>query len=271
MPFPSLDATRYTFPSAVYMAPNSCCHDYPRMSGTSLYGSDNPSWHNSALEGERAKAPVGMLWGGPVYPSSNHMMPQSLKPPHGASSMASSSNSVAPKAPLSLAKDDIPLDARTAPAINDSSLLFDIVLRVIVEGKMTPSVNFGQSIGMEKSPTLDDGLVAMAEFEDTHKDFGVVALNLFASRFEDLYLAQNFRSVQHLGVVAKNFSYSSYRPLLSESSLIGFLRNLLICVRFIPGEEVSFLCRILLVTGEALLRLVMTFSNGVLLVGGECR
>ena len=96
-------------------------------------------------------------------------------------------------------------------------------------------------------------------------------MNLFSSGFEDLYLAQNFKSVQHLGVVAKNFSYSSYRPLIRESSLIGFLRNLLICVRFIPGKEVVFLCKVLLVAGEALLPLVMTFSNGVLLVGGECR
>ena len=157
-------------------------------------------------------------------------------------------------------------------AINDSSLPFGVVIRVLVEGQIASGINFGHSIGIKKSPVIIDDLEAITRFEETHRDFGIVALNLMASRFKDLYLGKNFKSIQYIGVVAKNFANSRYRPLISESNLIGFLRNVLFCARFVPGEEIVFSCKVLPVTGEALLRLVMTFSNGVLLlVVGECR
>jgi len=183
----------------------------------------------------------------------------------------SSLSSIDPNTPMCRTKDEIPLDPRLAVAINDSSLLFGALLRIVVEGQAASGTGFGQSIGIKRPPAVEEGLEAITKFETTHKDFGILALNLFANGFEDLYLAQNIKSVQYLGVVAKNISNSRCRPLVCESNLIGFLRNVLFCVRFIPEEELVFSCKVLLVTGEALLRLVMTFYGGILLVGGDCR
>jgi len=71
--------------------------------------------------------------------------------------------------------------------------------------------------------------------------------------------------------VAKNSSNAGYRLLICESYLFAFLRNALFCLRFTPEEELVFSCKVLLETREELLRLVMTFSDGVLLIGGDCR
>jgi len=279
MMFPPMDATQHMFLNSMQMDTGSGAEDYLLTRGNSLYGSESLGRYNSLMWGETMKPSSVVVigggggaggGGGPTDPNSNHMMS-----PHGVSSLSNSINngfaSIMPEAPSCLLKDEIPLDPRITLTINDSFLLFGVVLRVIVEGQTASGINFGQSIGVKKSPMVVDGLEAITKFEAIHKDFGILALNLFVNRFEDLYLAQNFKSIQYLGVVARNFSNSRYRPLISESNLIGFLRNLLFCVRFVPGEEIVFSCKVLLVTGEALLRLVMTFSNGVLLIGGECR
>ena len=205
-----------------------------------------------------------------LNPSIPLVLPRPLPVLHGVSNVASLHAANLLSCVITSA---IPLDPRIAVCVSDTSLFFDAVLKIILEGQSTSSTagSFCLSMGLKKAPTLHDGLSAITRFEAAHENYAVLALNLSATRFEDFYFAQNFKSVPHIGEVARNLPNSKFRSLIGESSMIGFVRYVLFCVQFAPNEDVSFSCKVLLVTGEVLLRLIMTFSNGMLLVGGECR
>jgi len=122
-------------------------------------------------------------------------------------------------------------------------------------------------MGLLKPPLLFEAMNILSSFEAKFNNFCGLALDLTAIGMIDFILAQTHASLQYLGSVARNQSNGKYRRLVPDSHLINLARHALYCTRLAPGQVVMFSCKVNLLSGEALLKLMMCFLNGVLVIG----
>jgi len=171
--------------------------------------------------------------------------------------------------PKCVISEPLTVDARVAAAFNDGAILFGAILQLISKGVSTLELFSGQPALALHTPSIVDALTAISKFESRHEKFAVIALNLGTTKFDELYFAQNSLSVPFLGIVAKNLPSAAYRALIPESEVLHFIRHMFVCTRIAPGQDFVFSCKVNLLWGVCLLRLVMCYENGVLVVGGE--
>ena len=149
---------------------------------------------------------------------------------------------------------------------NCDSLLQSAFLQYVC-GRGDIQTSAFQALGPLNPPTLLDAIDALSSFETRFNNFCGLALDLTAIGKEDFIIAQNQASVRYIGPVARNQPNASYRHLVPDSHLINLARHALYCTRFAPGQVVTFSCKVILLPGEALLKLMMCFLNGVLIIG----
>jgi len=149
---------------------------------------------------------------------------------------------------------------------NCDSLLQSLFLQYARDGDIKTSAF--HALGPLKHPSLVDAMNTLSSFEAKFNNFCGLALDLTAIGRDDIILAQTQASVPYIGPVARNQTNASYRRLVPDSHRVNLARHVLYCTRFAPGQVVTFSCKVILVPGEALLKLMMCFLNGVLVIGG---
>jgi len=200
-----------------------------------------------------------------ISPQCQPMTPQcTFPPPIGLSLPPSSSNM--------FAMDQYPSCVIAAEIIPDvqvqncDSLLQSAFLQFVCGGNIQTSLF--ETMGPLKPSTLFDAINALSSFEAQFNNFCGLVLDLTAIGKEDFILAQTPASVRYIGPIARNQPYARYRGLVPDSHLINLARHALYCTRYAPGQIVTFSCKVILLPGEALLKLMMCFLNGVLVIGG---
>ena len=149
---------------------------------------------------------------------------------------------------------------------NCDSLLQSLFLQFVCGGGDIQMIGF-HAMGPLKSPTLFDAISALSSLEAKFNNFCGLALDLTAIGRDDFVMAQNQASVGYIGPVARNQPNASYRRLVPDSHLINLARHALYCTRFAPSQVVTFSCKVNLLPGEALLKLMICFLNGVVVIG----
>jgi len=193
------------------------------------------------------------------------LMPANSSPPIGLSLPPSSHNMfILGQWPPNIITEEIVPDVQ----VQNCDSLLQIAFLQFVCGKNIQTSLF-ETMGPLKPPTLFDAVNALSSFETQFNNFCGLALDLTAIGKDEFILAQTQASVRYIGPVARSQPNASYRRLVPDSHLINLARHALYCTRFAPGQVVTFSCKVILLPGEALLKLMMCFLNGVLVIGGH--